>query len=141
MPPPPKQQAGASNMDKCWFSASQSSWAMLANARISKDGCHDGWKYAEPAPFDTCRITNSKLVAVGVIIGFIFGMRPCDYKSQISYQTLTPCTGTVNIFRYGAGPNGIMRTLGQYMAGSGATFGFVMDVHAPRLPCDLTLIV
>ncbi|KAI1437000.1 reactive oxygen species modulator 1 [Xylaria sp. CBS 124048] len=40
---------------------------------------------------------------VGIIIGFIYG--------------------TVNIFRYGAGANGIMRTLGQYMAGSGATFG------------------
>ncbi|CAJ2504455.1 Uu.00g118490.m01.CDS01 [Anthostomella pinea] len=45
---------------------------------------------------------------VGVIIGFIFG--------------------TVNIFRYGAGTHGIMRTLGQYMAGSGATFGFFMSI-------------
>ncbi|KAI1365437.1 reactive mitochondrial oxygen species modulator 1-domain-containing protein [Xylaria arbuscula] len=45
---------------------------------------------------------------VGVIIGFIFG--------------------TVNIFRYGAGTNGIMRTLGQYMLGSGATFGFFMGI-------------
>ena len=26
--------------------------------------------------------------------------------------------------RYGAGSNGIMRTLGQYMLGSGATFGY-----------------
>ncbi|SPN99985.1 related to mitochondrial genome maintenance protein Mgr2 [Cephalotrichum gorgonifer] len=46
--------------------------------------------------------------SVGVIIGFIFG--------------------TTTIFRYGAGPNGIMRTLGQYMAGSGATFGFFMAI-------------
>ncbi|KAI1080100.1 reactive mitochondrial oxygen species modulator 1-domain-containing protein [Whalleya microplaca] len=45
---------------------------------------------------------------VGVIIGFIFG--------------------TVNIFRYGAGQHGIMRTLGQYMLGSGATFGFFMSI-------------
>jgi hypothetical protein len=36
--------------------------------------------------------------------------------------------GTLNIFRYGAGTNGIMRTLGQYMAGSGATFGFFMGI-------------
>ncbi|KAH6605311.1 hypothetical protein Trco_007018 [Trichoderma cornu-damae] len=35
---------------------------------------------------------------------------------------------TVNIFRYGAGSQGIMRTLGQYMGASGATFGFFMGV-------------
>ena len=33
--------------------------------------------------------------------------------------------GGFNIMRYGAGPNGPMRTLGQYMLGSGATFGYV----------------
>lgn len=33
--------------------------------------------------------------------------------------------GSVNIMRYGAGPNGVMRSLGQYMLGSGATFGYV----------------
>ncbi|KAK0367119.1 subunit of TIM23 translocase complex [Friedmanniomyces endolithicus] len=41
--------------------------------------------------------------AVGLIIGFIFG--------------------ATNIIRYGPGPNGMMRTLGQYMLGSAATFG------------------
>ncbi|RDW61329.1 hypothetical protein BP5796_11221 [Coleophoma crateriformis] len=45
---------------------------------------------------------------VGVIIGFIFG--------------------SVNIMRYGAGPNGVMRSLGQYMLGSGVTFGFFMSI-------------
>lgn len=33
--------------------------------------------------------------------------------------------GTVTIFQYGAGPNGVMRTLGKFMLGSGATFGYV----------------
>lgn len=32
--------------------------------------------------------------------------------------------GVVTIFQYGAGPNGVMRTLGKYMIGSGATFGY-----------------
>lgn len=43
-------------------------------------------------------------IAVGLIIGFIFG--------------------ATNIIRYGPGPNGMMRTLGQYMLGSSATFGY-----------------
>ena len=33
--------------------------------------------------------------------------------------------GSVNIMRYGAGPNGVMRTLRNTMLGSGAAFGSV----------------
>lgn len=46
------------------------------------------------------------MAAVGTIIGFIFG--------------------ATNIIRYGPGPNGMLRTLSQYMLGSAATFGYVM---------------
>ena len=56
--------------------------------------------------------------SVGVIIGFIFG--------------------TVNIFRYGAGPNGIMRTLGQFMLGSGATFGYELPFFFCLSGAELT---
>jgi hypothetical protein len=62
------------------------------------------------------------LLAVGVIIGFIFGKLARPPGTLFALRCLT-CAGTVNIFRYGAGANGIMRTLGQYMLGSGATFG------------------
>ncbi|OAA60397.1 mitochondrial genome maintenance protein [Niveomyces insectorum RCEF 264] len=61
-----------------------------------------------PSNFDKLKMGAMMGGTVGVIIGFIFG--------------------TVNIFRYGAGANGIMRTLGQYMAASGATFGFFMSI-------------
>jgi len=46
--------------------------------------------------------------SVGLIIGFIFGF--------------------TNIVRFGPGPNGMLRTLGQYMLGSAATFGFFMAI-------------
>ncbi|PUU75657.1 reactive oxygen species modulator 1 [Tuber borchii] len=42
--------------------------------------------------------------SVGLCIGFLFG--------------------GYNLLKHGAGPNGFIRSLGQYMLGSAATFGF-----------------
>ncbi|KAI9904031.1 hypothetical protein N3K66_000560 [Trichothecium roseum] len=73
-----------------------------------------------PSTFDKMKMGAMMGGSVGLIMGFIFG--------------------TVTIFRYGAGPNGIMRTLGQYMAGSGATFGFFMSVGSViRSDADLKM--
>ena len=41
--------------------------------------------------------------------------------------------GGFNIMRFGAGPNGPIRTLGQYMLGSGATFGYGLLLQSPSL--------
>ncbi|KAH6665371.1 reactive mitochondrial oxygen species modulator 1-domain-containing protein [Halenospora varia] len=67
-----------------------------------------GGGMAGPSTFDKLKMGAMMGGTVGVIIGFIFG--------------------SVNIMRYGAGPNGVMRSLGQYMLGSGATFGFFMGI-------------
>lgn len=56
-----------------------------------------------------------------------------------SLQLLTRANtspGSVNIMRYGAGPNGVMRTLGQYMLGSGATFGYAVPFLHGRFFID-----
>ncbi|CAF9930855.1 MAG: subunit of TIM23 translocase complex [Heterodermia speciosa] len=61
-----------------------------------------------PSAFDKWKMGAMLGGTVGLVMGFIFG--------------------GFNIMRYGAGPNGPMRTLGQYMLGSGATFGFFMSI-------------
>ncbi|KAA6410182.1 MAG: mitochondrial genome maintenance Mgr2 [Lasallia pustulata] len=62
---------------------------------------------ASPA-FDKWKMGAMLGGSVGLIMGFIFG--------------------GFNIMRFGAGPNGVTRTLGQYMLGSGVTFGFFMSI-------------
>lgn len=61
-------------------------------------------------------------------MGFLFGKSRS--LTTIEY-TATDASGegSVNIMRYGAGPNGVMRTLGQYMLGSGAAFGSVKSIR------------
>ncbi|KAL1986378.1 hypothetical protein VTN96DRAFT_6457 [Rasamsonia emersonii] len=61
-----------------------------------------------PSMFDKMKMGALMGGTVGMIMGFIIG--------------------TVTIFQYGAGPNGVMRTLGKYMLGSGATFGLFMSI-------------
>ncbi|EGX91091.1 mitochondrial genome maintenance protein Mgr2 [Cordyceps militaris CM01] len=82
-----------------------------------------------PSNFDKCKVTAAILSwdrvlmnstvkmgammggTVGVIIGFIY----------------------VSIFRYGAGSQGVFRTLGQFMGASGATFGVIRSDADPKL--------
>ncbi|KAF1833783.1 hypothetical protein BDW02DRAFT_569645 [Decorospora gaudefroyi] len=61
-----------------------------------------------PSTLDKLKMGGMMGGSVGLIIGFIFGF--------------------TNIVRFGPGPNGMMRTLGQYMMGSAATFGFFMAI-------------
>ncbi|KAA6408302.1 MAG: mitochondrial genome maintenance Mgr2 [Lasallia pustulata] len=61
-----------------------------------------------PSTFDKWKMGAMLGGSVGLIMGFIFG--------------------GFNIMRFGAGPNGVTRTLGQYMLGSGVTFGFFMSI-------------
>ncbi|KAL1959835.1 hypothetical protein VTO42DRAFT_980 [Malbranchea cinnamomea] len=76
---------------------------MPAVVPAGASGGHHG-----PSTFDKMKMGALMGGSVGLIMGFIIG--------------------TVSIFQYGAGPNGVMRTLGKYMTGSAATFGFFMSI-------------
>lgn len=52
------------------------------------------------------------------------------YSNQVVLIKL----GFTNIVRFGPGPNGMLRTLGQYMMGSAATFGYVQPILSGKQP-------
>ncbi|KAL8386990.1 hypothetical protein RB595_010240 [Gaeumannomyces hyphopodioides] len=64
-----------------------------------------------PSNIDKLKMGAMMGGTVGAIMGFIWG--------------------TVTVFRFGAGTNGVMRTIGQYMLASGTTFGYALPNLAP----------
>ena len=86
----------------------------------SENGRHDGWLYV----FPSTSADHSPLTPFSI-------SGRTDYRLHFRYDPSTPFIhatiltrpGATNIIRFGPGPNGMMRTLGQYMLGSAATFG------------------
>ena len=106
----------------------------LTRKASRENGRNDWWLYGHSHPLSHPMLTLI-LLAVGLIMGFIFGM-PLPYTPR-ELRGAKEVTGGFNILRYGAGPQGPMRSLGQYMFGSAATFGSVLlSTLSPRDPCD-----
>ena len=111
---------GPSNFDKCWC-LPPNTYSDTKTKKGRWEPCLGEVSYGAERVLRTLADVFRGL-AVGVIMGFLYGTK---FLTMYPIQDLIPDnTGSLTIMRLGAGPNGVMRTLGQYMLGSGAAFGY-----------------
>jgi hypothetical protein len=89
----------------------------------SSDGSYDGRQYVNSPDTEKGVSCLHYSTAVGAILGFMYGA--FIFCILVSSNTNAP-QGTLTIIKFGAGPNGIWRTLRTYMLSSGATFGYIV---------------